>query len=188
MTGVTEKAQMLNAALTMIADEGYANFSLSKLAARTGTPLADLYRMFTGRSGIVKALSERLDEELKAAVDPAQDAAPRDRIFDVVMTRLELLAPHKGMFIVMAHELPQVPQDAMIVLRSMIDVCGTMLELAGVDISGLKGRMRVQSLIAIYARVLKAWVKDDDPGLAPTMALLDRWLRRAEQLKPNFWG
>ena len=185
---MTDKAQMLDAALTIIAKEGYANFSLSKLAMRTGTPLADLYQMFTGRSGLLTALSERLDEELKAAVEPSDEGTARDRIFDVVMTRLELLAPYKAMFVVMAHELPQVPQDAVIVLRSMIEVCGTMLELAGVDISGLKGRMRVQSLIAIYARVLKAWVRDDDPGLAPTMALLDRWLRRTEQVTPNFWS
>jgi hypothetical protein len=40
--------------------------------------------------------------------------------------------------------------------------------------------MRAQGLALIFARVLRVWVDDDDPGLARTMAELDRGLTRGQ--------
>ena len=55
-----------------------------------------------------------------------------------------------------------------------------MLAAAGIDGEGCRGLLRVQGLLAIYARVFPVWLDDDDPGLARTMAALDRRLRRGE--------
>ena len=41
--------------------------------------------------------------------------------------------------------------------------------------------MRVAGLGMIYASVFGIWLEDDDPGLARTMAALDRRLRRGER-------
>ena len=40
--------------------------------------------------------------------------------------------------------------------------------------------MRVQGLLAVYSAILPIWLNDDDPGMARTMAALDRRLRRGE--------
>jgi hypothetical protein len=41
--------------------------------------------------------------------------------------------------------------------------------------------LRAQVLALIWARVLRVWLHDDDPGLARTMAALDKGLREAER-------
>ena len=51
---------------------------------------------------------------------------------------------------------------------------------AGISGEGGLGSVRVRGLLAVYARVFPVWLDDDDPGMARTMAALDRRLRRGE--------
>jgi hypothetical protein len=53
-----------------------------------------------------------------------------------------------------------------------------MLEAAGIDSEGPVGALKLQGLALAWARVLRVWFSDNDPGLASTMAALDRELTR----------
>ena len=56
-----------------------------------------------------------------------------------------------------------------------------MLTAAGIPASGPRGFIRAQGLAVLFASVLRAWVNDDDTGLARTMAALDRALARGQR-------
>ncbi|MEO1265320.1 MAG: hypothetical protein AAFV26_06420, partial [Pseudomonadota bacterium] len=43
-----------------------------------------------------------------------------------------------------------------------------------------RGVIRSVGLAQLFGSVFQTWLEDDDPGLAKTMAMLDRRLRRAE--------
>jgi hypothetical protein len=49
-----------------------------------------------------------------------------------------------------------------------------MLSAAGIDSSGWIGGIRAQAVAVMFARVIRVWLHDDDPGLGRTMAELDR--------------
>jgi hypothetical protein len=53
-----------------------------------------------------------------------------------------------------------------------------MLEAAGIESEGPVGALKLQGLVLLWGRVLRTWFRDDDPGLATTMALLDKELTR----------
>ena len=53
-----------------------------------------------------------------------------------------------------------------------------MLTAADINAGGPGGALRAQGLALLYASALRTWVDDDDPGLARTMAALDRELAR----------
>jgi hypothetical protein len=57
-----------------------------------------------------------------------------------------------------------------------------MLTAAGIGASGPRGMLRAQGLAVMFASVLRTWVKDDDQGLARTMAALDRALARGQRV------
>jgi hypothetical protein len=57
-----------------------------------------------------------------------------------------------------------------------------MLTAAGIGASGPAGGLRAQGLALLFGSVLQTWVRDDDPGLARTMAALDRALARGQRL------
>ena len=54
-----------------------------------------------------------------------------------------------------------------------------MLCAARIDTGGPRGAIRTQGAAMVFARILDVWVRDDDPGLARTMAKLDRELTNA---------
>ena len=45
-----------------------------------------------------------------------------------------------------------------------------------------RGLFRAQGLALVWARVMRVWLDDEDPGLARTMAALDKRLREAERM------
>jgi hypothetical protein len=56
-----------------------------------------------------------------------------------------------------------------------------MLTAAGITVTGPFGLLRAQGLAALFGTVLRTWVRDDDSGLARTMAALDRALGRGQR-------
>ena len=56
-----------------------------------------------------------------------------------------------------------------------------MLTAADIGAAGPRGMLRAQGLALLFAQVLRTWVDDDDPGLARTMAALDRALARGQR-------
>jgi ubiquinone biosynthesis protein COQ9 len=101
----------------------------------------------------------------------------RDRIFDVVMARFDVLAPYKEALKSIAAARPM---DMELVRRAMASQAW-MLHAAGVRTDGLLGTSRVTGMASVYASVMQTWLDDDDPGSARTMAALDRRLKRGEQ-------
>jgi hypothetical protein len=57
-----------------------------------------------------------------------------------------------------------------------------MLEAAGIGSEGPLGTLKLQGAVIAFARTLDTWFDDDDPGLAKTLARLDRELGRGERL------
>ena len=79
-------------------------------------------------------------------------------------------------------DLGRDPFAALALTPSALQSLAWMLEAAGIDSSGLRGAVRVRGLALIWAAAFRVWLDDEDGGLAPTMAELDRRLRQAESL------
>ncbi len=103
--------------------------------------------------------------------------APRDAIFEVVMSRFDVLAAYKPALKSIAASWPADPA----LLRALAASQAWMLRAAGVSARRARGQARAAGLGAVYASVFRTWLEDDDPGLARTMAALDRRLRRGER-------
>jgi hypothetical protein len=65
--------------------------------------------------------------------------------------------------------------------RIVVNSMAWMLNAAGIPATGGRGALQAQGLACAWARVMRVWLDDDDPGLARTMAELDRRLRQAER-------
>ena len=124
----------------------------------------------------------RTDEHVLDGVDEAMEGEPvRDRLFDLIMRRLDELRPHKRAIRSMLSDVPRDPVSVLCVAPHLMQSMAWMLEAAGVRTDGLRGIARVQGLTAIYLRVLRTWLDDDSEDQGKTMAQLDRLLRRTGQ-------
>lgn len=173
----------LATALDLAAQRGWRDLTMDDIAAEGGLTLAQLHDAYGSKGAILDAFADQTDAAVLAgdSADMAGDAV-RDRVFDVVMRRFDALGPHKDAVRAIARGAGSDPcamlGGACRLQRSM----RWMLEAARVDTSGLAGRLRVKGLMAIYADVMRVWVRDDSEDLAKTMAALDKRLRQADRL------
>jgi ubiquinone biosynthesis protein COQ9 len=174
----TAKGRILAAALQCAAQKSWVDVSLLDIAEAAGVPLAELRDLFTGKTEILAALLRAVDDEvLKRAPARSEGQETRDRLFDIIMTRFDVLAPHKA-----ALKSIHASGAADFALAGpFLSSQLWMLQGAGIATDGAMGALRVGGLGLAYASVFGVWLEDDDPGLARTMAALDRRLRRGER-------
>ncbi len=174
----TNKGRYISAALALAAEQRWSDVTLADIAARAGTPLSELKAHFATKPAILSAFMDMVDDEiLSRAVRPEEGQPKRDALFEVVMSRFDVLQPWKTSLRSIAGKGPPDPGQVPQILSSN----RWMLEAAGIGAGGIDGMARVAGLAAVYGAVFRIWLDDDDPGLARTMAALDRRLRRGEQ-------
>lgn len=170
--------RMVAAALKLAAERPWGDITLLHIAQEAGLTLVDLRREFATKSEILIAFARAIDDHvLQGALTRAGAVATRDTIFDIVMSRFDALAPYKAALRTIAHSYVFEPS----LLVNLFASQHWMLQAAGFGTDGVLGGMRVAGLASVYASVFRTWLADDDPGLARTMAALDRRLRRGER-------
>jgi AcrR family transcriptional regulator len=174
---------IVNAAIELAADKPWAEVSLAAIAERAGVDLAEIARQVPGKQGILQAFARAMDSQLLASLkDNPVEGEAHDRLFDVMLRRFELLAPYKAAIASIARAPIDGPGEWLNFLASSLVTQGWILEAADIRLSGIKGDAARLGLVRIQAEMLGVWLKDDDPGLARTMAALDRKLRDSEAL------
>ena len=182
---VTQKTRnaIIDALLALAAERRWEAISLQDLAARAGVSLAQLRSAYDGRLAVIGDFARRTDQGVLAGIDADMAGEPaRERLFDVLFARLEALAPQREAIRNLGAAARRDPLLAMALNRIIAVSMGWMLTGAGISATGRGGLFRAQGLTLVWARVLKAWLDDDDPGLARTMAELDRRLREGERI------
>jgi ubiquinone biosynthesis protein COQ9 len=185
----SNRNRAIRAALELAAEHGWSKVTFQAIAERTALGLADLRREFTCKADILKAFQAEVDAEvLRKTGQAASEQSPRDRLFDVIMTRFEVMAPFKPG---LARIFPAVccqPAESAALLCSTFASQYWMLVGAGAKVNGPGAGVRVAGLTAIYAKAFRTWLDDSSPGLENTMAVLDRRLRRGEEWLKSFEG
>jgi AcrR family transcriptional regulator len=184
-----ERDRIIDAALRLIAQEGWRRLSLAAIAAEAGLPILTLYRTFPSKPAILRGFSRRIDEAVlttpldsdAAGAAGETDERPRDRVFDLLMRRFDALQPHRVPLEVLGRELPREPLTALCAGAGLLRSIGWTLEAAGISTVGFGGIVAVKLTAAAYLATARVWLRDDSPDLAPTMAALDRRLRAIER-------
>ena len=178
----SDRERIIDAALALIARDGWHRLAMAAIAAEAGLPILNLYRSFPSKIAILCAFFRRIDEAVLALpVEVEIDERPRDRVFDLLMRRFDTLQPYRGAIEVLGRELPADPLATMAAGAGLLRSMAWMLEAAGIAADGLGGIVAVNLTASAYMRTLREWLRDDTVDLAPTMAALDRRLRGIER-------
>lgn len=176
------KNRIVDAFLGRLATMSPGEIDLSAVAADAEVSLAELRADFDGRIDILDAFNRRIDLEVLGRHDPAMTGEPaRERLFDVIMRRFDALAPHRDAVRGLERAALRDPVFTVAAAPALLRSMSFMLEAAGIGTGGTHGRLRVQALAFAYARMVRAWLDDADPGLARTMVAVDRELGRCER-------
>jgi AcrR family transcriptional regulator len=176
------RERIIAAFMSLLADKPIERIGLSEIAREAGVSLVELRDLFGSTLAILAAQIKETDRTVLAAdaADMAEEP-PRERLFDVLMRRLEVLEPHKAAVRSLTRSASRNPGLAFALNGLAVRSQQWMLTAADIDAAGPRGMVRAQGLAILFASVLRTWVDDDDPGHARTMAALDRALARGQR-------
>jgi len=173
----------LHAALwRAVAAEGWHGLTMRRVAAEAGMAPTDLRRVLPTKLDALRLHGRLVDQEVLRGTPPGQGGTARDRIFDVLMRRLDALQPHRAGLLRFLHDLRRDPLLALALSPGLVNAMGWMLEAAEVDGTGPAGLLRAKGLAGVWLATLRAWENDQSADLGATMAALDRLLGRGERI------
>src|SRR5271156_3610674 len=180
---VGDRDKIIAAFLGLLAEKRFERIGFADIAEAAGVSLVELRGEFASTLAILAAHIKAVDRAVLAedSSDMAEEPA-RERLFDVLMRRLETLKPHREAVHSLLRSARRNPPLAMALNGLAVRSQQWMLIAAGINAAGPLGMMRAQGLALLFASVLRTWVNDDDPGLARTMAALDRALARGQRV------
>lgn len=168
------------AALELAAARPWADLTLMEIGDQAELSFAVLYDVASSKAKLLELVFDYLNTLLldDLEFDEDEGLASRDRLFDVVMQRFDTLEDYRPALLSIYKALRGDPTLLIALRRSALDSVRLVLEASGYDTSGLRGGAKMGGLMLVLAAVSRDWLKDDDPGMARTMAALDRRLRQ----------
>jgi AcrR family transcriptional regulator len=177
----TSRGKIIEAFMDLLAERPIEEIGFADIAARAGVSMADMRCEFGSKLAILAAHVKNIDREVLSGdrTDMAEES-PRERLFDVLMRRLEVQEPYKDAIRSLLRSARANPGLACALNSLALRSQQWMLAAADIPSSGPVGLARAQGLAILYGQVLGTFVSDEDPGSARTMARLDRALSRGE--------
>jgi AcrR family transcriptional regulator len=180
--GSTDRDKAVDALMALLAERPFDEIGLAEIAGRAGLSLSQLRATFGSSLAILAAHIKDIDRRVLDGIDAGMaEEPPRERLFDVLMRRLEVLAPYKSAVRSLMRSAARRPALALALNGMTLRSQHWMLTAAGIGTQGPRGALRVQGAALLFSRVLAVWANDEEPGLDRTMAVLDRGLASAER-------
>ena len=169
--------------MELAAEQPFGDVTVSAIAERAGVSLADFRDAFPSKGAVLAAFNRRIDRiVLDGVTADMADETTKERLFDVLMRRFDALAPYRAAIESIVAWARRDPIAAARLNSMALNSMRFMMEAAGADSEGPVGALKLQGLTLAWARLVNVWLADDDPGMAATMADLDRTLRRGDML------
>ncbi|HEY0145193.1 MAG TPA: TetR/AcrR family transcriptional regulator [Methylovirgula sp.] len=170
---------IIGALLELAGERHWEDIPLSDIATRANVSLSAFRDAFPSKGAVLAAFMRKID---KAVLDdipaPEPDQSPKDRLFEVLLRRLEVLKPYRPGLESISEWSVRDPFAAAALNKESMNSMRFMLEAAGIDSEGPVGVVKLQGLALAWRRVLATWFTDDSSDLAPTKAVLERELAR----------
>jgi AcrR family transcriptional regulator len=179
---LSDRDKIIDAFFALLADKAFEAIEHADIAARAGVTLSTLRGEFDSKLAILAAYIRAVDRKVLEGGDAELAEEPaRERLFDVLMRRLEELSPDRAALRSLMRSARRNPGLALALNGLAVRSQRWMLTAANIGAAGPRGMLRAQGLALLFADVLRTFVDDEDEGLAPTMAALDRALGRGER-------
>ena len=171
---------LIQATMSRAEAVGWRRVTVVDAAREAALPLDEARVRFPTRTTVLLRLGTLADRA--ALVEDGSTGTVREQLFDLMMRRIDVLQQYRGGVRSVLRALPFDPALALLLTAATGDSMAWIAEAAGVNTTGLAGRLRVQGVIAVWLQAVRAWDRDDSEDLSGTMAGLDKALDRAEQV------
>lgn len=176
-----DDAVVFETLFSLIEKKGWQDVSLPALARALKMPLGALMEKFPDRNAVLIGFGTYVDSRVIAGVS-SSDAPLKEKLFDILMARLDVLQAYRGGLIRLLADMQVRPFTAAFLgLEAGPHLCCSMqkmLECAGIPSGTPQSFVAAMGLKLVYLATLRVWKNDSSKDMSATMAALDRALDR----------
>ena len=134
------RGKIVDVLMEPAAERRFEDISVCVICKSAGVSLADFRDFFPSKGAVLAGFSRRIDR-LVLAEDNGElaDESPRERPFDILMCRLEAMAPYREGIREAAAWLRREPAAALAMNQVAMGSMRFMLEAAGIEAEGAAG-------------------------------------------------
>ncbi|MEE8626246.1 MULTISPECIES: TetR/AcrR family transcriptional regulator [Methylobacterium] len=181
-TRLPPREAIVEALMRLAAEQPWNDIEIGDIAREAGVSLAEFRECYPSKGAVLGGFARMIDKQvLDGASDDLDDEPTRERLFDVLMRRLDAMDPYKPALRRIVFALRGDPLSLAALNQVALNSQRFMLASAGISTEGPLGRVKLQGVVIAFARVTEVWLEDEDPALARTMAALDREIRNGER-------
>lgn len=189
-TGKSQKKQQAAlhaAALSLAAEHGWVDITTAEIYAKASLALpANAPKTVWP---LVADILASLDMRVKAEVQDRLGGAWRDDLFELLMTRFELMQPERAAYSdIMPAALTRSCHAGRVLTPRLTREMHEIIEQAGVPVDGLRRHVAVVALSGLYLSLLEVWRQDDSTDMAKTMAAVDQRIGWFEKILATLSG
>ena len=177
------RTRLIEAAMELVAQQRWEDITMTDIALKAGLTLADFRDCFPSKGAILGGFAKMIDKKVLSGVNDDLLGEPaRDRLFDVLMRRLDVMEPYRDSLRELSQWVRRDPATAVALNGVALNSMRFMLEAANIESEGTLGTIKLQGLVLAWQRIVGIWLDDESPDHGRTMAALDRELERGGRL------
>lgn len=177
--------RIVEGTLKLAAEKPWRDVSIADIATKVRMKPANLLKVFPGRTAILGGLSAYVDGKMLSAMSgtATDDESVRDRLFEALMARFDALQSHRtGIQSIIRDTVPADPVATLCGAAHLMRSMRLALAVSGIHSWGPRSMLMAKGLAIVYLTTARVWLTDESEDLSPTMAALDKNLRRAGQI------
>ena len=174
---------LINTTLSLAGEIGWPLITLKMISEQTSMPFDEVSVRYKSKWEILDAFRKRIDSSITSRTNNNWPQQPiRDRFFDVVMERIEIIDPWKAGIISISKDCATRPLAGIYLFSRLRKSMDKMVGHVGAKLRGPKRLAQSHGLTIIYLLVLRRWMLDETADLGPTMAELNERLIFADKV------
>jgi AcrR family transcriptional regulator len=182
-TRAAPRDRIVDALMALAAEDAWDRITLPQVARAADVTLGELRDAFPSKGAILGGFAKRIDRIVLDGTGEDMLGEPaRERVLDVMMRRLDALAPYKEALKAISKHARRDPLMLAALNQLALNSWRYMLAAADIDTEDSLGLVKTQGAALVFARTLDVWFEDDSPDMARTMARLDKELGNGEKI------
>jgi len=134
------------------------------------------------KNDLLKNINRYVDYLLKKETSFIEKSSTKDMLFEVIMTRFDVLQKYRNSFLTLFEFIKSKPQKSIILIPSFLESMFLTASLANIEIKGIKGSLTIKGIFIIYIATYLEWMNDTSKSLEKTMTALDQYLNKVSKI------
>src|SRR3954469_17702153 len=149
---------IVQALMRLAAAQPWNDIEVTDVAREAGLTLAEFRDLFPSKGAVLGAFSRMIDKKVLAGTSEDLAGEPaRERVFDVMMRRLDALAPYRTALRRIAYGMRMDPLSLAAMNQIVLNSQRFMLASVGISTEGPLGLLKLQGAAIVWANTLDTW-------------------------------